>query len=60
MANEKLCLKWNDFQDVLIPSVGKLRDIVGNKLASSKLRYKVAIRNSAHPLTYSLTDMGKV
>ena len=26
MANEKLCLKWNDFQDVLKSSVGELRD----------------------------------
>ena len=26
MANEKLCLKWNDFQDVLKASVGELRD----------------------------------
>ena len=26
MANEKLCLKWNDFQDVLKSSVGELRN----------------------------------
>ena len=26
MENEKLCLKWNDFQDVLKSSVGELRD----------------------------------
>ena len=26
MANEKLCLKWDDFQDVLQASVGELRD----------------------------------
>ena len=26
MANEKFCLKWNDFQDVLKSSVGELRD----------------------------------
>ena len=28
MANEKLCLKWNDFQDVLKSSVGELRDSI--------------------------------
>ena len=26
MANEKLCLKWNDFQDVLKASVGELKN----------------------------------
>ena len=26
MVDEKLCLKWNDFQDVLKASVGELKN----------------------------------